>query len=539
MALADLIDRIPVLVPFASYLVAVFVIAVVSHRHLKGAHFETEYYVGGRRFGAWVLAMSWVATLASGGSFLGYPSRIYSYGWSMAFWVSGSVVTAIVGLGIVGKRINRLARQTGALTLVDLLRERFQSRAIGIAYPLVIVFITTVYLWAQFVAGARILENMLGMTYEAGLVLFAISVVAYTTYGGFRAVAWTDTMQGIVMIMGIALLVPFAVHAAGGLSQATLELRTRPDPVARLKGIDPDPQAYLYGPGPQRIPNNIEELLAYEKQPTGPRPRPAGNPGHDPWFPISMGISFFMLRSIAATMMPTTVPRLLAFRDTKALKRAMLLLAPYVFVMYGSSLITMNCAFSLDLGLEPHQSDQAVPALAKQVAPSWLAGIIIAAPFAAVMSTVDSGLLVISSSVVRDLVQRQWAPGLSTAATKWLSYSTTGGAGLLVFLLARTEPPFLQPLVIYYAAGSGCALFWPGLATLFWKRATAFGVVAGSLGGVVVFALCNAVKPFESVLPLHPFCYGFAASALLTALGSLAARPQTDEQLERYFGAEP
>jgi len=398
------------------------------------------------------------------------------------------------------------------------------------------VFITSVYLWAQFVAGARILENMLGMSYLTGLVLFSISVVAYTTYGGFRAVAWTDTMQGIVMIAGIGLLVPFAVHAAGGLENATLALRMRPDPVAEVKGIEPDPQAYLYGPGPQKIPDNIKELLEHSE--SDPDSAPTGTPLSDPWFPVSMGISFFMLRSIAAVMMPTTVPRLLAFRDTKALRRAMFLLAPYVFVMYGSSLITMNCAYVLDLGLEPYQSDQAIPTLAKRVAPSWIAGLIIAAPFAAVMSTVDSGLLVISSSIVRDLIQQQWYPQLPVKWTKRLSYTATGGVGLLVFLLALTEPPFLQPLVIYYAAGSGCALFWPGLATLFWKRATAVGVVAGSVGGVLVFAICNALPSIKSLLPLHPFCYGFVASAILTALGSLTSRAQTSEQLERYFGRE-
>ena len=247
-------ERIVSLIPFVAYLIGVFVIAVISARYLKNRKFETEYYVGSRSFGPWVLAMSWVATMASGGSFLGYPSLVYTYGWSMALWVSGSCVTAIVGLGIVGKRINRLARQTGALTLVDLLRDRFSGRqqmgnAIGVLYPLIIVLITTVYLLAQFAAGARILENMLGISYRTGLTIFAVTVVAYTTYGGFRAVAWTDTMQGIVMIIGIVLLVPFAIRAVpGGLTGATNAQRDRVDPVAQLHDLPQQRDAYLYGP---------------------------------------------------------------------------------------------------------------------------------------------------------------------------------------------------------------------------------------------------------------------------------------------------
>ena len=216
-----------ILVPFIGYLVGVFVIAVLAHRHRRSTSFESEYYVAGRGLGAWVLALSWVATMFSGGAFLGYPSLIHSYGWTVAFWVSGSIVTALVGLGIAGKRINRLARQTGALTLVDLLRDRFRSNAIGILCILAIIPPTLVYLIAQFAAGTRVIQAMLGTTYPTGLVLFTLSVVAYTTYGGFRAVAWTDTLQGIVMIAGILVLVPLAVSAAGGLEAATRQLATR------------------------------------------------------------------------------------------------------------------------------------------------------------------------------------------------------------------------------------------------------------------------------------------------------------------------
>ena len=227
-----------VLVPFAGYLVAVLVIAILAHRQRRTASFESEYYVAGRGLGAWVLALSWVATMFSGGAFIGYPSLIYSYGWTVAFWVSGSIVTALVGLGIAGKRINRLARQTGALTLVDLLRDRFRSNAIGILCILVIIPPTLVYLIAQFAAGTRVLQAMLGTTYPTGLVLFTLSVVAYTTYGGFRAVAWTDTLQGIVMIAGILVLVPLAVSAAGGLESATRQLATRDYPMAVERGLE-------------------------------------------------------------------------------------------------------------------------------------------------------------------------------------------------------------------------------------------------------------------------------------------------------------
>ena len=516
-----------VLVPFAGYLVAVLVIAILAHRHRRTASFESEYYVAGRGLGAWVLALSWVATMFSGGAFIGYPSLIYSYGWTVAFWVSGSIVTALVGLGIAGKRINRLARQTGALTLVDLLRDRFRSNAIGILCILVIIPPTLVYLIAQFAAGTRVLQAMLGTTYPTGLVLFTLSVVAYTTYGGFRAVAWTDTLQGIVMIAGILVLVPLAVSAAGGLESATRQLATRDDPMAVERGLETARHSYLFGPGPEKVVADDPGAL------------PEETPKPDPWLPFSMGISLFLLRPLSSVLAPTTVPRMLAFRDTAALRRALILIAPYFLLMYGGSLIAMNCAYSLDLGLSPLESDQVVPELAKRVAPPLLAGLLIAAPFAAVMSTVDSALLVISASVVRDIVQKTWYPRLSEKSVKALIYAVTGGAGVLVFVLTLLiEPVFLQPLVIHYGGAVTAALFWPGIATLFWKRATREGVIGGLAAGPLVYLFCVVRPPFAEIFPMHPFVYGFFGSALTVYLGSILTMPQDRDQLARYFGAD-
>lgn len=561
---------VAILIPFAAYMLGVLVITVLSNRRQQTGDFGTEYYVAGRNFGAWVLAMSWVATLASGGSFLGYPSLVYSYGWSMAFWVSGSTVTAVIGLGVVGKRINRLARQTGALTLVDLLRDRFASKQLGVIYTVVILITTSVYLVAQFVAGARILENILETSYTMGLLLFAVSVVAYTTYGGFRAVAWTDTMQGVVMIVGVVLLVPVTLWAVASVSddqvleleaeaerisqqeptpdrdtvvaelrqeiavrrggtaleQATRAQAEREDIEARDNDLPTQPQAFLYPPGPRRV--------------TEPGDDQAGD-----WFlPFGWGLSLFLIRSLGAMMMPTTVPRMLAFRDTAALRRALLILAPYFLLMYGSSLITMNCAHSLGVDLPAGKSDHAMPALVTrlvelQAAPALLAGLLIAAPFAAVMSTVDSALLVISASIVRDLFEKSCSWRLSQRATQRLSYSVTASAGGLVCAAALLiEPAFLQPLVIHYVGGSASALFWPGLATLFWRRATTPGVTAGLVGGSVVYVLAVFWNPLAGLITLHPFVFGFSSSALLVWGVSRWTTGQTENQLEPYFGRD-
>jgi sodium/pantothenate symporter len=540
-----------VVIPFLAYMIAVFGIAIVAHRYLTTKHFEEEYYVGSRSFGTWVLAMSWVATMASGGSFLGYPSLVYSYGWSVAFWVSGSTVAALVGLGIVGKRINRLARQTNALTLVDLLRDRYKSKAIGIAYAIVVIFVTFVYLVAQFAAGARILKTMLGMPYVLGLALFAVSVIAYTTYGGFRAVAWTDTLQGIVMIIGIVLLVPFALYQVSiskspadsqvvqgpdakvnALEKATFELAERKDPTRELVGEPTPRHTYLYPPGPRKV----DQKIFKEHEETGLVP--ALKTLKSEWLAIGMGISFFMLRSLGSLMMPTTVSRMLSFKDTKALRRALIILAPYIMLMYGSSLITMNCAHSLGIDLAPGNSDDAVPELAKVVAPGWLAGILIAAPFAAVMSTVDSALLVVSGAIVRDLGQKSFKLKLSESGMKRFTYIVTAGIGLVAFFLAISPPDFLIDLVIFHVGGSVAALMVPSLATLFWKRMNRHGMLWGMLGGLVAFIISDQLARADYITVFHPFLFGVAVSLLMTVTIALMTPPQEEWLVERYFGKE-
>jgi sodium/pantothenate symporter len=207
--------------------------------------------------------------------------------------------------------------------------------------------------------------------------------------------------------------------------------------------------------------------------------------------------------------------------------------------MYVSSLIAMNCAARIDLGLAPHEADQAIPELAKHVAPWWLAGLIIAAPFAAVMSTVDSGLLVISASIVRDLIQKNMRTVMTPRTTQRLSYGFTAGIGILAFVMALTKPPFLQPLVIYYAGGAASSLFWPSLVTLFWRRATSTGVLAGLLGGAGCFILFNEYHPLDGLIQLHPFVYGFFMSGMLTYLFCKLTPAQSDSKVDRYFGRAP
>ncbi|MCH2386260.1 MAG: hypothetical protein MK293_13490, partial [Pedosphaera sp.] len=239
------------LVTFAIYLLGVFVLAWLSSRVRRKKEFVGEYFLGGRSLGLWAFALTFAATSSSGGSFMGFPSLIYTHGWVLALWIASYMLVPVVGMGLLGKRVNRLARQSGAVTIPDLIKARFRSESVGMIATLLVLFFMFFYLLAQFKAGSKIMTTLLqdvaiyqsavntvggaidGLPwigsaepdYVLCLLVFAFSVIVYTAFGGFRAVVWTDVMQGIVMGVGVIILLFLTLGQVGGLTKATEQLK--------------------------------------------------------------------------------------------------------------------------------------------------------------------------------------------------------------------------------------------------------------------------------------------------------------------------
>ena len=216
-----MIETHPVtILTFTLYVAGTFLLAAVSHRFLGKNAFLGEYFLGSRGLRSWSLAFAFAATATSAGSFIGFPALIYTYGWVLALWIASYMIYPLCAMGVLGKRLNQVARKSGALTIPDVLRDRFDSPTLAVFTSSTILLFTTCNLVAQFKAGALILEETFNLPgswgYTAGLLLFAAVVVAYTAYGGFRAVVWTDVMQGIVMGLGVLFLLPVVLWQAGG-----------------------------------------------------------------------------------------------------------------------------------------------------------------------------------------------------------------------------------------------------------------------------------------------------------------------------------
>ena len=157
-----------VLIAFACYLTGVAALGIFAHRYLSRGSFVKEYFLGNRGLGPWVLALTVAATAISGGTFMGFPSLIYTNGWVMALWICSYMVVPIMSMALMGKRLNQVARIGGSVTLPDVFRDRFRSPTLGILASLLILFFLVFNLVAQFKAGGLVMEKALSLRPAAG-----------------------------------------------------------------------------------------------------------------------------------------------------------------------------------------------------------------------------------------------------------------------------------------------------------------------------------------------------------------------------------
>ncbi len=638
-------------VVFVLYMLGVFGLAILSNRLLSGRGFLAEYFLGSRGLGVWALAFTFAATSASGGSFTGFPSLIYTHGWILGFWIAGYMVMPLVTMGLMGKRLNQVARRAGAITIPDVLRERYQANALGLVASMILILFTITNLIAQFKAGGLILSVLLDEfreiselaeflfgsfvevlpagvkpIYVLSLFVFAFTVILYTAYGGFRAVVWTDVLQGVVMGFGVVLLIPFVISKAGGLENVSRTLNERPpsqviglisednaleffanepsrddlflqiaiEPETRAVADDERPQVAveefddrtLIRVGltrdpvqPDRVATTSREVLEAlrrseqasaliqvrlvnlgdDRVVTGEGTVPINEdpinlipgsqwvygPGRKsdgaPFLPLALSISFFFFWPIAAAGQPGSMVRMMAFRDTKTLRVSIWVVTLYYSAIYLPMVFLFVTARTL---IHPAElasgSDQIMPQLAKIAAPWWLAGILIAAPFAAVMSTVDSFLLMISSSFVRDIYQSWVNPDVAEKRIKQISYATTAIVGVLVTTLALNPPEFLQTIIVFTGAAFASTFLAPIFLGVYWKRMTRLGAWASLLSGFGIIVVAHTIGPYLFDWPVNPLGFEPVLLALLVsfALGigvSLVTPKFPDALIRRYF----
>ncbi|OAN16685.1 sodium/panthothenate symporter [Photobacterium jeanii] len=469
------------LIPLVIYLLAVFTVAwFAKQKRHTGKGFLNEYLLGNRSMGGFVLAMTLAATYASASTFIGGPGAAYKMGLGWVLLAMIQLPAAWLTLGVLGKKFAIEARRHNALTLNDILYARYKHRGVVIFASLALLLAFFGTMVVQFVGGARLLQTMTGLTYQQGLMLFAITVGLYTTIGGFRAVVMTDTIQGVMMIIGTIALLVGIVHAGGSLGELVTELHH----------IDP-------------------ALIS----PYGP----------DNFLSQPFMLSFWILVCFGVIGLPHAAVRCMSYKDSGSLHKGMVISTAMVaFLMLG-----MHLAGALGRAIVPDVAspDQIMPTLMMTVLPPTIAGIFLAGPMAAIMSTIDSQLIQASATLLKDLYLNYINPQAAERddaeqRLPKLSLWVTGIFSALVFVAALNPPDMLIWLNLLAFGGMQAVFLWPLVLGLYWKKASAVGALASMLTGLTTYASLAIIKP--DMGGVHAIVPTLALGLVAFVAGSLA-----------------
>lgn len=450
------------LIPLITYLLFVFGVAYYAYRQRAGSSFLSEYYIGSRSMSGFVLAMTTAATYLGASSFIGGPGAAYKYGLGWVLLAMIQVPAVLLALGVLGKKFALLARQYKAVTINDLLLSRYQNKFVVWISSLALLLSFFAMMTVQFIGAGRLLETTLGLDYRMAVVIFACTVGIYTFIGGFRAVVMTDTIQGLVMIIGTAFLFGGVLYAAGGVENA----------MNTIQGINP-------------------QLL----EPYGIDERPLD---------FTFMTSFWVLVCFGLIGLPQLAVRSMAYKDSKSLHRALVIgtLAVSVLVLGMHLTGVIGRAVIPDLKIP----DQVIPTLMVQVLPPLVAGIFLAAPMAAIMSSIDSLLIQSSSTLIKDLYLAFKPNAVNNEnKLKWFSTITTLTFTLLLVFAALNPPEMLIWLNLLSLGGLEATFLWVIVLGLYWEKANASGAICSMICGLVSYVIIATFKisifGFHAIVP--------------------------------------
>lgn len=484
-------ENLHILITFAAYLL--FMLAVGTHFYKRNESLS-DYLIGDRQLNKWVTSMSAQASDMSGWLLLGLPGYAYLQGME-AFWIAfGLAVGTWLNWKFVARRLRRYTEiADNAITLPDYFANRFEdhNRLLRVLSALFILVFFLIYTASGFVAGAKLFESVFGLPYHSALLIGVTVIISYTALGGFMAVSWTDFFQGIIMFFAVIIVPLLALKATGGFSESAAAMRAADTGFLNI---------FTHGNGDALTLSAVISLMAW-------------------------GIGYFG--------QPHILTRFMAIRSPEEVKPARRIAITWVIV-------SLTCAVIIGLVgriylpemLSEADSEKIFMILVDRLTHPLVGGILLAAVLAAIMSTADSQLLVTSSALTEDLYRVIIRPQATDRELVWVSRGTVVGVAVLACLIALKPDSSVLGLVSYAWAGFG-ATFGPLiLMSLYWKRMTRNGAVAGIIGGGLTVLVWKQLS--GGLFDLYEIVPGFLASVLLIIVFSKFDKQPGERILARF-----
>lgn len=483
----------------------------VGYRCSKNNNDSADFYLGGRKLGPLVTAMSAETSDMSSWLLMGLPGLAYLTGVADAGWTAiGLAIGTYLNWRIVAKRIRRYTHVAGnSITLPSFFSNRYRDekkilQSIGAIF-IVIFFIP--YTASGFAACGKLFSSMFGINYQVAMVISALIIVGYTTLGGFLAASTTDFIQSIIMSIALVIVFIFGINVAGGVSAVVENAQSLPGYLTMHTTYDP-----VSG---TEQPYPIISIVSM----------------------IAWGLGYFG--------MPHILLRFMAIEDEEKLKLSRrvatgwVVISLAVAVLIGIIGLAMTAAGEL-IPLEGSASETIIVKIADLmsqhgVLPALLAGTILAGILASTMSTADSQLLAASSSVSSDLLGDFLKKKTGKKGSMFADRITLLIIALIAVFLARDPNSSVFNIVSFAWAGFG-AVFGPVvLFALFWKRSNWQGALAGMIsGGAMVFIWKYLVRPLGGAWDIYELLPAFLVSCAAIVLVSLLTKAPSKEIVEEF-----
>lgn len=463
---------------FVAYFAVVFAIGWYS---LRATRSETDYWIAGGELGWFTGGATMAATHTSAGTFVGTIGVMYTAGWSFGWVLLSIPLSYWFMVAVLAPRFTRQKE----LTIPAFIETRYYGKGIrGLAAGIILVA-TVVYIQAQIVAGGLIANTVFGVPTTVGMVGFTTILLGYTVVGGMMAVVYTDAFQLVVMGLGAAFAVPLALRRVDGLA-GLFTLVESAHPL----------------------------VFTFETMPAT--------------LLLTMGLSFFL----GGVATPEKLIRLYAMKDMRTIRRGVLF--AIVMILGINLLVFVLALVAIVLFPTLPTGDLAMPMVATAVLPATLGAIMLAAITAAMMSTVDSLLIVAGSALSVDIYQNLIDPDVAPGRRMWvdrLGIVVVGSLPVLLLLSGVGEGELVQFIVLLFTALMAAAFVLPVVGGVLWRRATREGAASAMVGGVVATFLWEAF----GAPTVEPVLCGFIVSATLFVGVSLSTPEPPATAIEPYF----
>lgn len=502
-------------VAFALYALVILAIGIWSFKKSKNM---SDYFLGGRSLGSWTTAISAQASDMSGWLLMGLPGSVLVYGLTESWVAIGLFIGTYLNWRICAARLRKMSYAAGdAITIPEYFQKRFfnNSPVVRFVCAVIIFFFFLIYTASAFSAGAKLFEFVFGTKYLLSLTIGALIIISYTFLGGFLAVCWTDLVQGLLMFAALVAVPIVIVCNVPDLGAAFNNALSDSTNICNQQ-ISKYYLSFIY---------NSEGKLAITTIVSG----------------LAWGLGYFG--------MPHILVRFMAIKSSDLIKKSRIIATIWVFVTLAAAVLVgvlgmlfLHSPENADLLAkfnEMGDREKIFMFLSSSLIPALIAGVILAAILAAIMSTADSQLLVTSSAVTNDMF-KLFKKNASEKTLMWISRGAVVLVAVIAYIIALDENSTVMGLVSYAWAGLGAAFGPAMLMSLFWKRMTIQGAVAGFIAGGASVIIWESVPIFSAtgIYSLLPAFFIALAAVVVVSLMTKIDKEKVNELFAKASGTQ-